>query len=307
MLIYLNMDKKDYKKNEGINRDLGWVVLFLIILGVMWYVQREGNFDFSSLKDNIILNPPQDANRSFFETEEIVKTLPPKSELPPNSTDSLFKGKISLSTRAAAAGQPDKEYISLNFSSQEKEAVNITGWTFQNKKGLKITIDKGIFLPFLARVNPVQDIFLEPGAEAIVITGKSPVQASFRLNICTGYFNQAENFIPSLPGQCPDPEEIAQKQNLYQTDDNVCFNYVKSLSRCVMPLNAPYEVSEHCQNFLSEHISYNGCVNDYKKEENFYAKDWRIYLGRDSEFWAKRYEKITLLDKEGKLVSELSY
>jgi len=66
------MDKKDYKKNEGINRDLGWVVLFLIILGVMWYVQREGNFDFSSLKDNIILNPPQDANRSFFETEETI-------------------------------------------------------------------------------------------------------------------------------------------------------------------------------------------------------------------------------------------
>jgi hypothetical protein len=297
------MDKKSMNK-DAINRDLGWVILFLIILGMMWYTQG-GHFKLSPSKDKIILNPPQqDADRSSFET---VKNPPAKSELTPPSTDSLFKGKISLSAGAATASQPDKEYISFRVSSENKEAVNITGWTLQNKKGLKVVIGKGIILPFLARVNPVQDIFLEPGAEATVITGKSPVQASFRLNVCTGYFNQTENFIPSIASQCPDPEEVAQKQNLYRIDDNVCFNYVRSLSRCVMPLNAPYGISNDCQNFLSEHISYNGCVNDYKKEENFYAKDWRIYLGRDSEFWGEQYEKIILLAKEGKIVSELSY
>ena len=294
------MDKKD----EGINKDLGWVVLFLVILGVMWYTQG-GNFNLSPFKDNIILNPPQkDADRASFET---ITTPSSKSEPPAPSTDSLFKNKISLSSRAVATNQPDKEYISFRVSSENKEAVNVTGWTFQNKKGLKAVIGKGSVLPFLASVNPESDIFLEPGAEAMVITGKSLVQTSFRLNICTGYFNQSKNFIPSLPEQCPDPEEIAQKQNLYRIDDDLCFNHVKSLSRCIMPLNAPYGISNDCQNFLSEHINYNGCVNDYKKEENFYSKDWRIYLRRDSEFWKERYETIILLDKEGKIVSELSY
>ncbi|MEK7596104.1 MAG: hypothetical protein AAB564_00940 [Patescibacteria group bacterium] len=290
---------------ESLNRDLGWVVLFLVILGVMWYTQG-GNLNLSPFKDNIILEPPQKgADRSFFEA---IETPPPKSE-PPAAlpTDSLFKDKISLRAGAVATSQPNEEYISLRTSSQNKEAVNITGWILQNKKGLKAAIGKGSILPFLASINPESDIFLEPGAEVIVITGKSPVQTSFRLNICTGYFNQSKNFIPSLPGQCPDPEEAAQKQNLYRLDDNICFNYVKSLSRCIMPLSTPYGLSDDCENFLSEHINYNGCVNDYKKEENFYSEDWRIYLGRDSEFWKERYEKITLLDKEGKIVSELSY
>lgn len=295
----------DKKSGKATNRDLGWVILFLIILGVMWYTQG-GNLNLSPFKDTIILNPPQkDADRSFFET---IETPPPsKSEPPALPTDSLFKDKISLSARAITASRPDEEYISLRVSSQNTEAINITGWTLQNKKGLKAAIGKGILLPFLASVNLESDIFLEPGAEAAVITGKSPVQTSFRLNICAGYFNQFKKIIPSLPSQCPDPEEVAQKQNLYQIDDNTCFDYVKSLSRCVMPLNTPYGISDNCENFLSGHISYNGCVNDYKKEENFYSKDWRIYLGRDSEFWKERYETITLLDREGKTVSELSY
>lgn len=263
----------------------------------MWYSQG-GRFETGG----IILEPPSSVSQSPA-SEEKTAAIPPKKDTGAPG-ESPYKNQISIGTDAARATNPKEEYITLAASYGNTENINITDWALTNKAGTIIKIRQGAYLPYSARVNPQADIRLEPGGKAIILTGNSPIATNFRLNTCTGYFSQFQNFIPNLPEQCPYPKNIP---GLYNMKDDACINYIENLPRCVMPQNVPLMTQDTCRAVIETNFNYAGCVENEKNNEKFYSKEWRIYLDKDTELWKDKYEKITLWDKEGRLVSEYSY
>ncbi len=284
-------------------KDFGWLALFMIALGVIWFAQG-GPAKLTSMTSPFLqspeINPSPSSSQNGYNfwnnSSETINQNP--------ATDSQYKGKVSLSSSwAAKETDPQKEYIEISASYSNKEPISITGWTLKGKQGFVATIGQGAYLVYSAQLNTQSAIFLGPNERAVIVTGHSPIGTNFKLNICTGYFSQFQSFVPDLPQECP---RISDSEIPVNYPD-ACFNFVRSLSNCRMPLTAaPLGAGNDCTNLVSEKANYNGCVAMHKSEENFYKPEWRIYLGRDTELWGLR-DTITLFDNEGKIVAQTSY
>ena len=223
-------------KEEGEPRnpvkDFGWLALFLIALGVIWFAQG-GPSKLTSMTSPFLQSPeinpsPSSSQKGYGFWDNPSKTISKTSE-----TDSRYKGKVSLSASwATRETDPRKEYIEISASYSNKEPVSITGWTLKGRQGFGAAIGKGAYLVYSAQLNAQDAIFLGPNDRAIIVTGHSPIGTSFRLNLCTGYFNQFQDFTPTLPQECP---RISEKEIPVNYPD-ACFDFVKSLSACSMPL-----------------------------------------------------------------------
>ena len=138
-------------------------------------------------------------------------------------------------------------------------------------------------------------------------SGKSPLSYNFKINECSGYFNQFNKFIPAISARCPAIKNLSEAGKL----DDTCVAYLPKLKTCVMPTSLPTNLGSSCQQFIQTHASYSGCVNDYKNDDDFDPPtgggEWRVFFGRTSEFWASRNETIKIIDSAGKIVAEASY
>jgi len=281
------------------DKEFGWILLFLLLIFVMWYSQG-GVFD-----SGIKLEPPRQSSDGerygFFQSNETIKESKESEKIIPEG-QSPYKDMISIKTTSVKTENAQDEHISIQAHYNNKEGVNISGWILKNNKNETAVIGRGAYLPYSARVNPQEDIVLQPRENAIILTGKSPIGTNFKVNICTGYFNQFQSFTPPLPNKCPYQRSAP---GLYDLDDS-CIDYVESLSRCTMPISSG-RYSDACGNFISLHANYNGCVNDYKDSDNFYSRDWRVYLGRESELWKGARGTIKVIDEFGRLIKEVSY
>lgn len=268
----------------------------------MWYSQG-GTFN-----SGIKLDPPKQSSGndsySFFDTNETIKSSPkdPDPTIPKEKSE--YKDIITVRARNVEVEDAQEEYFTIKLSSKNKEPVNITDWIIQNNQNEKFFVGRGSYLPYSARVNIEKDIILEPGEEAIIISGKSPIGVSFKQNICTGFFTQFQNFTPSLKRSCPMPSKTPGLDDL---TDYECIDYVESLTRCVMPISHPFNLKNSCIDYVNEHINYNGCVNDYKNSEDFYLQNWMVYLAREQEIWKGTRGTIKLFDEFGRLIKEVGY
>lgn len=220
---------------------------------------------------------------------------------------SPLKGKLSIVTVIRGAGTATGEYISIQASRQNKEKVLITGLKFQSvSSGNVVEIPKAVPLFFQNQLNVEEPIYLSPGETAYVITGRSPLGTSFRLNECTGFFNQFQTFNPSLPLRCPKPreEDLPPPPNIY---NDACRDYINSLPSCRVIISPPASISPECKRYVSEEINYTKCVERRKNDGNFYDPTWQIYLGRDSALWKSRRELIHLVDLDGKVIDAITY
>jgi hypothetical protein len=222
---------------------------------------------------------------------------------------SKYKGLVRISSSSGARqSTPTKERIELKISSNAEEKIKISNWRLESAvTGKGVKIGRGTYLPYSAQVNNELDIFVEAGDKIIISTGRSPIGASFRLNTCTGYFEQFQNFDPSIRKICPKP--IDELPNLGPGDEfEKCFEFVRRLPRCEVYLReVPIGLGGSCWNFISEDLNYNNCVQNHKEEEDFYLDEWRIYLGRNNELWKSKRELIKLIDNEGKVVDAVTY
>lgn len=288
-------------------KGVGWVIVIFLVVIV--------GFGFIAVYRGGFLSPPAPPTLSITSPEPSAPADSPSTTAPESAKDTvpavLLEAEaftISMSRGTARTySDVQKEYIEIRASRSNKNAVSITGWQLENRKGERTTILKGTLLAYLSRVNPTRNIFLEPGAKAIIITGESPINTSFRLNLCTGYFNQFNEFTPSLPQQCP---YLKNESGLKNVND-ACFQYIGRLSRCQMPISIPFEtrlaIGNECQDFLLGFASYTGCVNAHRNDSGFFLNEWRVYLGRTEEMWSNVREAIKLFDQNSNLVSEISY
>jgi hypothetical protein len=285
-------------------KDFGWLALFLIVLGVIWFAQGGPSRLATMTSGPFVKVPMVSVPGSSSEEGGGTSGGSATSGVQLIYQDSPYKGEVFLNASDPRETDSQKEYLEIRTGYNIGGPIQISGWTLKGKEGLAVSIPNGTYLPYSAQVNPQEPINLKSNEKAVIITGRSPIGTNFRLNICTGYFSQFQTFYPYLPQECP----LLSEEDVPINYPGACFDFVEGLTTCRMPVSSPPpQAGNDCAMLISEKVNYNSCVADYKNDANFYKPEWRVYLGRDKELWANDRDSIVLLDREGKLIDQVSY
>lgn len=215
-------------------------------------------------------------------------------------------GAIRLGGGNATASDTDEEYLTL--FNDSGEPVSITGWRLVSERsGASVTIPSG---ERLLRESGRGDIVLFPGEEAVVVTGDSPVRASFAETRCTGYLEniRGDRFYPSLNNGCYTPlDELERYYGGNARNYDRCAEYVSSLPSCREARSIPRNIPESCEDFVDDRLSYNGCVDVHSGEADFFTGTWRVFLGEGRQLWRSSGESILLIDLAGNVVDRYTY
>lgn len=223
-------------------------------------------------------------------------------------TRSIHYGKVRLGS-VSRSQTANGEYITLYTDSFSTTSIPLAGWTIKSRgSGQSIAIPQATLLFFAGHTNGEQNIVLSPGDIVYLVTGHSPNGASFKINKCSGYLEQFQDFTPYISSECPAPRNEDLSSIPRRTVNDACFDYIEYMPSCrihtgTLPQNWSYE----CLNFITTKINYPSCVNTHKGDSDFYKKEWRVFLKRTEPLWKSSREDIVLLDAEGKIVSELKY
>lgn len=228
-------------------------------------------------------------NEKITESQTIIADVP--------KPDELYIQNIKTNSNV------NKEIITIAAPKSNHSPYNLTGLILRStESGRSITIGSAATLPQLSYA-PKDNIFLYPGERAYIITGHSPKAYSFRVNKCTGYFEQYVDFEPYLPIKCPylRNEDLPKKPN--QFPDN-CLDYIDSIPRCteIQFKDLPISLSSQCRDFIAEKTTYQSCVSIHKYDDDFYSDEWRIYLERDQILWKNQRENIEIFDSARNVV-----
>ncbi|MBL8158281.1 hypothetical protein JNK62_01965 [bacterium] len=226
-------------------------------------------------------------------------------------TPSPYRGSVSIvSDVSGVRGESaNDEYVQIAVSYEAKESVDMTGWVLESALSGSRAYLPAIASPFyMGAANVSSNTLVAPGGLAIVTTGASPVGASFRENMCSGYLDQFQQFQPQLGNECPSPSTVLPltQENLVQYGD-ACFDVIQNLSSCRFPQDIPDTVNYACRAFITDALSHNGCVNRNRTNRGFETNRWRLFLGGQAEIWRNSHDAIRLLDREGRTVDVYVY
>jgi hypothetical protein len=201
--------------------------------------------------------------------------------------------------------------VRIRADRSNTKPVRITGLVLHSGiSGRSYSIPQGTPLYLGGQINIGQDVYLAPNEEAIIVTGRSPIGTSFRTNSCTGYLEQFQDFSPSLSRSCPSPKkELDIKDvSIIHSFGDACIDFIERMPSCKLNLKPiPLGFPEQCVRFITEDITYNGCVKSHKNDDDFYDDEWRLYLGRNEEVWRAKREVIELVTPDGTVLDTLSY
>ncbi len=228
------------------------------------------------------------------------------------SPPSPYRNDVSLDgyVSNASSSDPASEYVQIRIAQNSGGPIDITKWVLESGATYDGgVIPQGTITPTSGVINPTTDILLYPGDTAYIISGKSPIGGSFRVNKCVGYLAGFQPFTPSLPNTCPSAsDELSSYYGTPYIHDPSCIDYAQSLSRCqtaVVPQSANLSLS--CQNFLDNHLNYNGCLTTHQNDPDFAGTTWYIYLGLTTHLWRQKYDVVELLDPQGRTVDAFNY
>ena len=250
--------------------------------------------------------PEEELARSQKEYDSLLRQI---EEAKTFGEPSPYRDKVRIAAGGAAEGPASDEFIELEAAFENMAPIDLGGWSLQSVlTGLRAYIPRGVELFMLGTINAQMDIHLAPGASVVVSSGPSPVGTSFKKNICTGYLMGVRTFIPPLSRECPSPSEsLPLTPDNLRTYGDACFDFVAELPPCTFPRTIPADTSPTCRTFLSNTLSYNGCVGKYQHRSDFERDSWRIYLNASGELWRNSHDIIRLLDAEGRTVDVVSY
>ncbi|MFH1671254.1 MAG: hypothetical protein ABH889_00550, partial [Candidatus Portnoybacteria bacterium] len=218
---------------------------------------------------------------------------------------SSYYGKIEISQVRPDEDDFEKDYLVLENNDNDEQAISISGWKIQTKKGT-ITIPQAVEklkYPFTSSNN--SDINLAYGKEIIISLGQSPNGVNFQVNKCSGYFSQSSEFCPSLNNNCP-IVEASEYSHLKKT----CRDFIDDIDRCEMPSylsNLDISIDSQCTSFLNENFNYSGCYNDNYQTVDFFEGEWRAFIKASSDLLDNDSDTISLKDKNGTIVDQYSY
>ena len=316
--------------------DLLWVLAVIAALWVLW-LATGGALRPSATAGPFIEPPaplgsgeiysPASRGSRLTAPDSSNNTAAPK---PFDPSRSVFSGQVKIRAGSARSEtQSNREYIELFATRDLLAPLNITGWQLVNNPARRRRADV-VLLPSAVKLflrgtaNQVPaPVLLTPDGRATIITGGPPAsnhwpaRVSFSVNKCVGYLAEGVagfRLAPALPRACPAPRDEPNVDRL----TNECYDYVRRLSVCHAPEferrsdgayldDRPNTLPSACRAYLEDHFSYERCVAWHGADADFYTKDWRLYLNRSWELWAKDREVISLYDAQGRLVDELSY
>lgn len=310
--------------------DLIWLLFFLFIVFVAWFavggparadlgtlfLQSPGNiYNASSTPDGSassvnwfpIKYPGagdqtgatlQNGGAAFTDALNQLKNAPSPAE-----------GTVTFSALfGAQETDPSREYVELQASFSNRTPLNISGWRIQSMKTGRIAvIGTAVETPLSGQGGSPGAVVLNPGERAEIVTGRSPIGVSFRVNKCSGYFAQFQTFNPPLIPQCPSAIGELYAFGGPLSSENACVSAAANISPCKVLTSLPSGTSPTCGQFLTTALSYNTCVGRHQSDSDFRQNEWRIYEGNTSELWTPSGDMLVLLDQRGQLVTSASY
>lgn len=254
---------------------------------------------------------------SYYNGQNGAGSYPPaagqsgRAEAPaPDPNASPLRGKLVVSSVSRGASSSSAgEYAVIRASANNRAPVVISGLILHGAfSRLSATIPKAWKLPFPGSQGDGEEAALGPGEVAYLLSGRSPNGMSFELNRCTGYFEQALDFSPALPIECPAPRDEPLPLPPNQLSDR-CYDYLSTLPACRVPGPVPLYLSGDgsCQAHIQNNINYDRCVEYHKNEPGFFRGDWRIYFNRDSKLFRDRRDIAELLDENGKVIDAYGF
>jgi hypothetical protein len=303
----------------GAKSDLIFVVFIIIMLGFVWVFTGGPE---RARDQGLFIKPPAplDTGETYGEitvgssqvTVGVNGDATDTEQAEVNAGSSEFEDKISIKSSSTGPKKTSvlEEYITLSASSRNKENISITGWELESMISKKqVSIGGAVETYRSGLVNSEPNLELAPGESVVISTGLSPIGASFKINKCSGYHEQFQDFYPKLSKKCPYPnDEFDEIVSSIPATDLVCEDFVDDISRCEMELSAfPAGTSNQCSEFVSDTLNYTGCVNSHKNDLDFFDDEWRVFLGRNSELWREKRETIRLIDNSGNVVDTYTY
>lgn len=219
----------------------------------------------------------------------------------------LSKNLIIDGKGGAGASDVNAEYVRLVANERNKSDVVISGLTLKSAaNGASGVIPLGTKIPMTSQVHSESLITLSPSERAVVTTGESPIGTSFKVNMCSGYLEQFQAYTPALRQECPSP--IEELKNAALDGDGSCADFVKTIPRCSTYTGIiPSTLSGSCKAFISQKLTYNGCVAEHQTERGFLGNEWRVFLGKSAELWRNKQEIVKLIDPQGNTVDAIAY
>lgn len=206
----------------------------------------------------------------------------------------------------AQATDPQKEYLRIVASTKNTGPFMLSGVriksTITNKE---VVVPQAVGLPILGSASKNEKISLVPGERALIHTGRSPIGESFRVNICSGYLGQFQNYTPELRQECPEPIKELKASGV---DEESCTDFVKKIPQCtIYTKNIPTDLSKECTTFIKNTLNYNGCVASHKNDTNFFRNEWRVFLSNANELWKEKREIIKIIDSKNTVLDAITY
>lgn len=225
---------------------------------------------------------------------------------------SPYAGLVDLRSGNSRDTDPEREYLTIRAEYGNTNPITISDWYLES-----YVTEERAALPQGDRImdrwrHPVKEnILLDPGEEAYVMTGESPIDVSFREHMCTGYLEYTKDFYPSLSYQCPSPLTEMERFADIDLDDDSCYDFVERLSQCVEPNEDAVDdadLSGVCRRFITNTLNYEDCVIKHRNDPFFdNVGYWHIYLEEDEELWRYEREIIRLMDENDKVIDVVEY
>lgn len=218
---------------------------------------------------------------------------------PSMSTTSTLKGKIAISYASGYSDTPDYESVTLE-NRTEKENINITGLVLESAKG-RFVVPNGHELPGLSGDIGRDPIVLKPRERVIITAGRQSNHMDFRTNICIGYLSESSSFTPSIYSSCPRQDT----RDLVSLSDR-CLRIIESTSYC-RRVDRNLLLDSNCSQYVNQHLSYAGCVNDFRSRSDFFGSEWYIWMQRREEFLRNTHDTVILKDAQEREVDRYGY
>ncbi|MEK7643111.1 MAG: hypothetical protein AAB372_01550 [Patescibacteria group bacterium] len=294
---------------------------FLIVIAVLILFWVFAIFSRGGVGSGPIATPPN-PNAEFgvvHEDQSLFSNLfnlPPSPEPSPSpsetpteqkpTVDEILKNSVYISLANVRTREPDEEYIDITYSSSDPAApdsITLTGWSIGSVRGESYTLGRGTNLPGISATQDQDRIVLKKGATAHIITGRSPMGVNFKINKCSGYFNENYSFVPGINASCPPP---AEEDNTEHLSDS-CYNFVRTLYSCTLSIEIPLDLDNTCREHIRSVTGYSQCVSHHKNDMDFYQSDWWVYLNRPDEIWGNFRDVVTLKNERGIVIATQTY
>lgn len=195
------------------------------------------------------------------------------------------------------------EYAVLSVRNDPGQSIVLSGWKLKSLvTGGEMTIGGATNIPEYGLPSDAPIVITDRRARVIVNHAISPINKSFRVNICAGYLDPNNNLVPPLARQCPSAYEDAPPVSV-QTN-NECLDYIDTIPLCRIPRerDLPEELSRSCKDYIEENVNYISCVRNHQFDEDFFIPEWRVFSKVRGILWIENRDVIQLIDNTGKVV-----